>query len=168
MIITFPYTLVHDTKIQAMKVRRDRSFRCKCEMRTRQRRFQVFCSNASPYPGQTRSVDTIAASTTCCPRITSALCSTRHYTLLLLLYHVSYERNRIYEKGASLRPAAAAAAAQQHHDAPIWPSCCTTTEMQPHSDTVPPTSFSIHVDMVLVPCVLHACVLCAIVTRCAG
>ena len=40
------------------------------------------------------------------------------------------------------------AAAQKHHYAPIWPSCCTTTEMQPHSDAVPPTSFSMHVGMV--------------------
>ena len=40
------------------------------------------------------------------------------------------------------------AAEQQHHNAPICPSCCTTTEMQPRSDTVPPTSFSVHVNMV--------------------
>ena len=41
--------------------------------------------------------------------------------------------------------------------------CCMTTEMQPRSHTVPPASFSMHVDMVLVPCVLRACVMCAIV-----
>ena len=162
MIITFPYTLVHDTKIQAMKVRRDRSFRCKCEMRTRQRRFQVFCSNASPYPGQTRSVDTIAASTTCCPRITSALCSTRHYTLLLLLYHVSYEQSQSSAKVRGFALTCSSAAA------PIWPSCCTTTETQPWWDTgAVCASFSIHVE-ILVPCVLRACALCAIVMRLEG
>ena len=53
----------------------------------------------------------------------------------------------------------------QQHDAPIWPSCCTRTEMQRPSDAVPPTSFNMHVDMVLVPCALRACVLCAIVMR---
>ena len=40
--------------------------------------------------------------------------------------------------------------------------------MHPRSDTVPPTSFSICVNMVLVTCVLRAYVLCAIVMRCAG
>ena len=39
--------------------------------------------------------------------------------------------------------------------------------MQPRSDAVPPTSFSIRVEMVLVPCVLRVCVLCVIVLRCA-
>ena len=40
------------------------------------------------------------------------------------------------------------AAEQQLNDAPIWPSCCTTAEMQARSNTVPPTSFSTYVDMV--------------------
>ena len=35
--------------------------------------FQVSCSNASPYPVQTRSVGTIAASTNCCLRTSAAL-----------------------------------------------------------------------------------------------
>ena len=57
--------------------------------------FRVSFSNASPYPVQKRSVGTIAASTISCLRTTAALCSTWHYTLLLL-YNVS-EQNRSYE-----------------------------------------------------------------------
>ena len=51
--------------------------------------FQASCSNASPYPVQTRSVGTIAAITTCClctTWYTAALCSTWHYIALLLLW----------------------------------------------------------------------------------
>ena len=45
MFITFPYRLVHDKKNQAMTVQRDRSFRCKCEMRVPRGEsgLQVFC-----------------------------------------------------------------------------------------------------------------------------
>ena len=41
-----------------------------------------------PDPVQTRSVSTIAESTICFLRTTAELCSTWHYTLLLLLHHV--------------------------------------------------------------------------------
>ena len=55
MCITFPYKLAHDKKNPPVSLR----------MRAiAQSGFQVSCSNASPYPVQTRSVGTIAASTT--------------------------------------------------------------------------------------------------------
>ena len=55
------------------------------------------------WPVQMRSGGTIEAGTTCDLRTTTALCSTWHYTLLLLFYHVSYERNRSYEKRGSFQ-----------------------------------------------------------------
>ena len=113
--------------------------------------FQVSCSDSSPYPLQTRSVGTIVASTTCRLRTTAELCSTWRYSLLLLLYHVSYPtKSKIREMwGFSLLPAVAT----QQHDASISPSCYTTTVTKPRSDAVSPTSFSMHVGMALVPCV---------------
>ena len=73
-----------------------------------------------------------------------------------MLNHVLYDQKRIYEKcGAFPSDLWPATAVEQHRDAPNWPLCCTTTETQPRSDTVPPTSFGMHVDMVLVPCALR-------------
>ena len=61
------------TKTQTMNVHR---FVANAKCMRGESGFQVSCSNASPYPVQTRSVDTIAASTTCCLRTTAVLCST--------------------------------------------------------------------------------------------
>ena len=51
------------TKTQTMNVHR---FVANAKCMRGESGFQVSCSNASPYPVQTRSVGTIAASTTCC------------------------------------------------------------------------------------------------------
>ena len=51
MFITFPYKLVHDKKIQGMKVQRDRSFRCKCEMRARRERVSGILLKRESLPG---------------------------------------------------------------------------------------------------------------------
>ena len=51
MMITFPYKLVHDKKIQAMKVQRDRSFRFKCEMRARRERVSGILLKRESLPG---------------------------------------------------------------------------------------------------------------------
>ena len=63
-----------------------------------------------------------------------------------MLNNVSYDQTRSYQKREAFRSdLLPATAVQQHHDEPIWPSCCTTTETQPHSDTVASSSFNMHV-----------------------
>ena len=70
MFITFSYQLGHDEKKNyAIKNAAFVSLQMRASA---QSGFQVSCSSASPYPMQTRSVGTIAASTTCCLR-TNAL-----------------------------------------------------------------------------------------------
>ena len=49
--ITFPFKLVHDKKIQAMKVQPDRSFRCKCEMLARRERVSGILPKRESLPG---------------------------------------------------------------------------------------------------------------------
>ena len=95
MFITFPYRLVHDKKNQAMTVQRDRSLRCKCEMRVPRGEsgLQVFCwrervsgillKRESPpgtnvFGGHDRSNHHWLSM-----YYTAAPCSTWHYTLLL-------------------------------------------------------------------------------------
>ena len=51
MFITLPYKLVHDTKVQAMKVQRDRLFRCKCEVRARRERVSSILLKRESLPG---------------------------------------------------------------------------------------------------------------------
>ena len=82
--------------------------------------FKVSCLSSCPNPVQTKSVGTIAASTNCCLLSTTALCSTWHYTVLMLLYRVSYEQNRSYEK---MRGFALTSDLQQQRSSIMMHSC---------------------------------------------
>ena len=143
--------------IQAINVQRDLSLRCKCEMHARRERVSGILFKRKSLPGANEIGGHDRGKHYLLPTFySSTLQYLGLYTAAVMLNNVSYYQNRRYEKrGAFPSDLWPATPVQQHLDAPIWPSCCTTTETQPNSDTVPPTSFGVHVDMVLVPCALR-------------
>ena len=143
-------------------------FLCNCEMRARRR--AVF-----RYPAQKRAPtrwkrgrrprSRQALHIAYLVRTTAALCSIWRYAVLSCVVRT---KPKLRQRGFSLWPLtcrSSSAAASWCIQLLSWR---TTIKMQPRSVTFPPTSFSIRVDMVVVPCVLRACVLCAIVLNCAG
>ena len=84
-----------------MKVQRDRSFRCKCEMRARRERVSGILLKRESLPGANevgghdRGVHYLLSQHFVVPIAI--------YTAAVMLYHVSYDQNRSYEKCGAFR-----------------------------------------------------------------
>ena len=87
-----------------MKAQRDRSFRCKCEMRARRERVSGILLKRESLPGANEVIGHDRGNH--CLLSTYYSSTLQHfalYTAAVMLCHVSYDQNRTYEKCGAFR-----------------------------------------------------------------
>ena len=86
-----------------MNVQRDRPFRCKCEMHARRERVSGILLKRESLPGANEVGGHDRGKHYLSTYYSSTLYYLALYTAAVVLYHVSYDQNRSYEKCGAFR-----------------------------------------------------------------